>query len=209
MSLIKAATDYLNSGQSPVITLDQPLYAIAKAIQWDPASELNEDNYCVFLGPLHSEMLLEKLLGDWLRDSGWIEMLINSEVTTSGRAEAMIKGTHVTRTRYAHQATVLSLSILRREAYLKYTKDYQDNNNEIQSFEAWSNQKEKTLPHFKYWLTVYDMELLLLRFVRSIRIGNFDLYLRSLDEIADWAYILDHYNYARWLPVHVRDMLNL
>ena len=30
-----------------------------------------------------------------------------------------------------------------------------------------------------------------------------------LDEVADWAFILDHYNYAHWLPVHVRDMLNL
>ena len=107
-------------------------------------------------------------------------MLINAEVTASGQAEAMLKGTHATGTRYAHQATVLSLSILRREAYLKYTKDYQENNNGIQSFEAWSNQK-KTLPHFKYWLIVHDMELLLLRFVHSIRIGDFG----SLDGIAD------------------------
>ena len=36
-----------------------------------------------------------KLLGDWLRHSGWIEMLINVEVTTSGGAEAMLKGTHM------------------------------------------------------------------------------------------------------------------
>ena len=129
MSLINAATDYLNSGQSPAITLDQPLYVIGKAIQWDPATEFNEDNYCVFLRPLHSEMLMEKLLGDWLRNSEWIQMLINAEVTASGQAEAMLKGTHVTGTRYAHQATVLSFSTLRREAYLKYTKDYQDNNN--------------------------------------------------------------------------------
>ncbi len=50
MSIIKAATEHLNPGQTPVITLDQPLYAIAKAIQWDSATEFNEDNYCVFLG---------------------------------------------------------------------------------------------------------------------------------------------------------------
>ena len=121
-------------------------------------------------------------------------ILINAEVTTSGRAEAILKGTHVTRICYAHQATILSLSILRNEAYLKYIKSYQENNNEIQSFEAWSNQKEKTLPHFKYWLTVYDMEPLLSLFVRSIRIEDFDLYLRSLDEIEDWAFILNHCN---------------
>ena len=83
---------------------------------------------------------MEKLLGDWLRNSEWIQMLINAEVTASGQAEAMLKGTHVTGTRYAHQPE--SFSTLRREAYLKYTKDYQENNNEIQSFEAWSNQKK-------------------------------------------------------------------
>ena len=71
MSIIKATTENLNPGQIPVITLDQPLYVIAKAIQWNPITEFSEDNYCVFLGPLHSEIFLEKLLGDWLRDSGW------------------------------------------------------------------------------------------------------------------------------------------
>ena len=28
--------------------------------------------------------------------------------------------------------------------------------------------------------------------------------IKTLDEVADWAF---HYNYARWLPVHVCDML--
>ena len=118
MSIIKSATETLNPGQTPVITLDQPLYVIAKIIQWSPRTDFNEDNYCVFLGPLHSEILLLKLLGDWLRDSGWIAILIDAEVTTPGRAEAMLKGSHVTRTRYVHQVTALSLSILRREAYI-------------------------------------------------------------------------------------------
>ena len=95
MSLIKASIENLNPGQTPVIMLDQPLYAIAKAIQWNPTTEFSEDNYCVFLGPLHSEMLILKLLGDWLRDSSWIAILIDAEVTTPGRAEAMLKGSHI------------------------------------------------------------------------------------------------------------------
>ena len=55
----------------------------------------------------------------------------------------------------------------------------------------------------------YDMEMLLLRFVRSIRTEDLFLYEKSLDEIADWVFILDHYNYSRWLPVHVRDTMNV
>ena len=92
------------SRQTPVIALDQPLYAIAKAIQWDPTTRFNEDNYFVFLGPLHKEMC-EKTLGDWVRDSGWVEMLIDADVTSPGRAEALVKTSHVTWTRYAHQVT--------------------------------------------------------------------------------------------------------
>ena len=65
------------------------------------------------------------------------------------------------------------------------------------------------MPQLKYWQTVYDMEMLLLRFVRSIRTGDLFLYEKSWDEIPDWAFILDHYNYAHWLPVHVRDTMNV
>ena len=65
------------------------------------------------------------------------------------------------------------------------------------------------MPQLKYWQTVYDMEMLLLRFVRSLRIGDLFLYEKSWDEIADWAFILVHYNYARWLPVNVRETMNV
>ena len=90
---------------------------IAKAIHWDPTTRFNEDNYKYFvsLGPLRKEML-----GDWVRDSGWVEMLIDADVTSPGRAEVLIKGSHVTWTRYAHQVTALSLSILERMP-MRYT----------------------------------------------------------------------------------------
>ena len=68
----------------------------------------------MFFGSLHKELLCEKMLGDWVRDSGWVEM-----------------------------------------------------------------------PQLKYWQTVYDMEMLLLRLVRSIRTGDLFLYEKSWDEIAD------------------------
>ena len=35
MNIIKAATEYLNPGQVPVIAVDQPLYSVAKQIQWN------------------------------------------------------------------------------------------------------------------------------------------------------------------------------
>ena len=56
----------------------------------------------MFLGPLHSEILCEKMLGDWMRDSGCVAMLIDADVTSPGRAEALVKGSHITWTLYAN-----------------------------------------------------------------------------------------------------------
>ena len=47
------------------------------------------------------------------------------------------------------------------------------------------------------------------RFVRSLREGGFPLYVQSSDELCSWFHALDHTNYARWLRVHVRDMVQL
>jgi len=84
-------------------------------------------------------------------------MLIEADITSPGRADAMLKGTHVTRTCYAHQVTALSLSFLKREAYTKYIGDCEESGEVILSFKAWCDEKEETLPQFKYWQTAYDM----------------------------------------------------
>ena len=33
--------------------------------------------------------------------------------------------------------------------------------------------------------------------------------MESLNQLAPWFFALDHTNYSRWLPVHVRDMTGL
>ena len=49
----------------------------------------------------------------------------------------------------------------------------------------------------------------MLSFVRSIRTGNFKLYKDSKQSLLPWFFALDHINYARWLSVHLMDMLSL
>ena len=48
-----------------------------------------------------------------------------------------------------------------------------------------------------------------LRFVRSIREGDFELYVQVLTKIAGWCHALDQVHYARWLPVHIKDLVEL
>ena len=56
MNVIKSTVQHVNPGQVPVITLDQPLFAIAKQIQWNWPSTHGEDQFLVMLGGLHIEM---------------------------------------------------------------------------------------------------------------------------------------------------------
>ena len=46
-------------------------------------------------------------------------------------------------------------------------------------------------------------------FIRSHREGNFHLYVESLKALVPWFFALDHHNYARWIPIHIRDMESL
>ena len=46
-------------------------------------------------------------------------------------------------------------------------------------------------------------------FIRSLREGDFPLYVHVCDELCAWFHAMDHTHYARWVPVHVRDMVQL
>ena len=49
-------------------------------------------------------------------------------------------------------------------------------------------------------------EILILIFVRAHRERNFPLYVTVLEALVPLFFALDHVNYSRWLPVHIRDM---
>ena len=53
------------------------------------------------------------------------------------------------------------------------------------------------------------MEIIGLIFVRAHREQNFPLYVETLKALVPWFFVRDHYNYARWIPIHVCDMENL
>ena len=93
------ATEYLNPGQIPVTTVDHPLFAIAKLVQWNWPDTHGEGRHVVMLGGLHTEMALWSTLGDILDGSGWTSALTESEVASSGVAESLLKSSHLVRTR--------------------------------------------------------------------------------------------------------------
>ena len=79
----------------------------------------------------------------------------------------------------------------------------------ILEFEGWCNKMSTDKPHFHFWYLTLLLQLDILTFIRSVREGNFSLYLSSLAKLIPWFFAMNHINYARWLPVHLRDMMLL
>ena len=158
----------------------------------------------VMLGGLHTEMALWKTLGDVLQGSGWTTALIEADVASSGMADSFLKAAHLTRTRHAHQVTLLTLHNLQKEAFM-----LSDGPKDTESAMNWRNDVLKKSPTFKYWDLIVKYETLILIFIRAHREKNFSLYVEVLEELTPLFFALDHVNYSRWMPVHIRDMKSL
>ena len=105
MNVVKKAVDILHPGQVPIITVDQPLYTLAKQIQWSWPASHGEDQFVVMFGGLHIEMAVLKALGDLLESSSWTSALIQASLSTPGTEDSFLKASHMTRTPCAHQIT--------------------------------------------------------------------------------------------------------
>ena len=204
MDVHMRATHFLNPGQIPVIAMDAPLYALAKLTQWNWPHMHGEDIYVVMFGGLHIEMAIWNTFGDYLEASGWTTALIQAGIVSSGIADSFLKASHLTRTRHAHQISVLALSKLQQNAFLQSEGPHDESTKE-----AWRQAMITKSPTFLYWDTILKMEILGLIFVRAHREQDFPLYVESLKAIVPWFFALDHQNYARWIPIHIRDMQSL
>ena len=159
----------------------------------------------MFVG-LHIETAAFKAIGGLLKDSGWTTALTEAGIASSGTAESFLTASSVTKTRLAHQVTACALSKLLQRAYEQYQSDNVAIGIEKDSLESWRKKKEEAYPQFQFWSQILTFELLILVFVRSIRETNFELYREALSGLVPFLFTLDHTNYDRWLPVHLRDM---
>ena len=155
MDVIKQAVQELNPAQVPVITLDQPLYTIAKRIQWNWPGNYGENHFVIVLGGLHIEMAGLKVIGDWLEGCGWVEALVQAKVASAGTADSFLKASHVTRTRHAHQVTASSLYILLKKAYSQYMESLEPND-QAEEFDNWCERLKQEIPQFIFGTLLFS-----------------------------------------------------
>ncbi|KAI4800935.1 hypothetical protein KUCAC02_006200 [Chaenocephalus aceratus] len=142
--------------------------------------------YVVMFGGLHIEMAMWKTYGDYMEASGWTTALTEAGIASSGTADCFLKVSHLTRTRHAHQVSVLALAKLQQDAFLDMVTDNE------KTKEAWRQDMITKDPTFHYWDTILNMEFLGLIFVRAHRKQEFPLYVESLKALVPWFFALDH-----------------
>ena len=171
---------FLNPSQVPVIAADQPIYSVAKQIQWYWPEQYGEDRLVIKFGGLHIELAALRSMETLLRDSGWTESLFEAGVASSGTAESFLSAASITRTRQAHQVTVSSLYKLLKSAYADYCSG-------VFSFEDWCDGRKLDSPQFHFWHLVLSMELIILQLIRAFREANCELYCQALSELLSYC----------------------
>ena len=70
-------------------------------------------------------------------------------------------------------------------------------------------KKASESPMFHYWKMIFDLKVLILMFIRSERQRDFTLYVQVLNSIMKYIFAFNNYSYARWLTIHVDDLMKL
>ena len=79
------------AGQTPVLTVNQPVYALAKKIQWAWHDVYGQRQFVEMMGGLHIEMAMLNVLSDFLDGSGWVSVMTYANVTTEGMFDMHIE----------------------------------------------------------------------------------------------------------------------
>ena len=171
----------LNPDQTPVDVSDQSVYALSKELQFRYPDIFGD--YVPSMGALHIEQSL------------LVIEILNQHKFTSIGLSAVVDVNNTKRARYCVQITLCVLYSLL-------------DNSMLPAYE-WLRLKSKSNQMCFIWKVIMDILIQILIFVRSIRAGDVLLFTQVLTKLMKWYFIFDHVHYARWLSVHLFDLLTL
>ena len=114
---------------------------------------------------------------------------------------AVVDVNQTKRARYYAQVTLFSL-------YQKLVDAVKTDGSNLDPWK-WLEEKFLSSSMAHYWSLVINLQIEILVFVCSIREGNFPLYVQPLRSLLKWFFALDHTNCARWLTIHVFNLILL
>ena len=198
MKLNTKAVKALNPDQTPVDVSDCPVFALTKEAIYRFPEQFT--NYFAMFGGLHIEQCLLVTHGQLLENSGLKEILEACSLATIG-VGAVVDVNQIKRARYCLEVVLCAL-------YRKLADAVRKEGSDLEPLH-WLKERSSSSEMCHYLSLVINLEIDILVFIRSIREGNFCLYVQSLRSLLKWFFALDHYNYSRWLTVHVFDLISL
>ena len=73
---------------------------------------------------------------------------------------------------------------------------------------SWAEERSSSSSMFKYWMLIMKFQISYLVFIRSMKEHIFKPLVKMMIFLVKWFFDFNHYNYARWLSMHIQDLLN-
>ena len=196
------------------------------------------DDIFILLGPFHQEFVIFKALGKLILESGGPHVLVETGMLAGGSMKGFISGKSYSRCKRLRGLLSSAFQLLHFEAFLNSLDGPTDGHIEeireaINLFK--SEERAEKLHIFstgftdiihqydqytwntlngihgktaQYWVIYIHMSLYR-QFIRSIRIGDFDLHVHCMPQIANLCFAFNHQNYARWTVKYDENLLKL
>ena len=200
MEIVEKTTQLLNPGQICVEESYQPVYKLLKEVQWRFPDRFDPEKcFCLFRS-LHLEKSILLLCGLQIKGNGSDQIMASCGLAVAG-TDSLVSVNHIKRARYCIQIAVFVMFSLLTSAHEK--------SGDKSPVLYWLKNQSEENERCHYWYIIIDLMLNLLIFVRSIKDGNFGRYVSFLEQVVKWCYASDRYHYARWVTVHLYDLVNL
>ena len=209
------------------VTYDLAIAKVAMQIQAEEAPMF--DKLFINLGAFHIELALLGVLGKYLDASGGPFILNECHIIEKGSMNSFISGKNYKRGIRAHSLLSLSMEILHFKQFLKSknmnnSEDIENLIKDIQ-FNTLPDQLKELLKEYeiyredtangkhgltaKFWIGYVNIVKLYRLFNRSVRTGDFQLYLYCLPKLSEYFFVFNHLNYARWILRYHDNLLQL
>ena len=212
-----------------VIVFDLAIYAKAVEIIWKRQEEMNK--VVIRMGAFHITCTLLAVIGKRFGDVGLANLMTESGIIGMGSVNGVLNGKQYNRAVRMNKILYEAFWSIRWESFCKWLEnsrqvvDVDHITHVIHNFkDSISNGSLEILledpvishlyqleenfrdmdkgPMAEFWNSFLDIVSLLLCFIRSIRLGNWDLHLFCIREMLPWIHIYDRVNYACYLPYY-------
>ena len=84
-----------------------------------------------------------------------------------------------------------------------------DSSESTDDIQDWMGKKASKSPMFHYWKMIFDLQILILMFIRLEREQDLAFYVQVIKSIMKCIFAFNHHKYIHWFSIHVDDLMKL